>query len=333
MRTDLYRYYNEVKTRNINSPGLIIEPFFTKDFLWTRFYDIKYDITKQLKFDFTASTIARIDEPAGGVDRERYSDIYDQWRDSVMTSLSEFGRTTNYYHLLNLNYNIPVNKLPLLSWVTSNARYSARYDWLAGTVFADSLNIIPGNTIKNSSNAQLTVQANLTNLYSKVKFLKEIEATTQPGAKRRMSLGYEEVTHSRRGIPLRAGKARIINHNLKTKDVTVTVTAPDGTVVTGKYDVVSDMRIDYIADADVTNASIDIKGRVEKKPGMASVAGRYLIRALMALRNVSGTYTLEQGHIMPGYLPGTSFLGQQSYQGMSAPGWRFLIGLTDERFL
>ena len=332
LRTDLYRYYNEVKTRNINSPGLIIEPFFTKDFLWTRFYDIKYDITKQLKFDFTASTIARIDEPAGGVDRDRYSDIYDDWRDSVMTSLSEFGRTTNYYHLLNLNYNIPVNKLPLLSWVTSNARYSARYDWLAGTVFADSLNIIPGNTIKNSSNTQLTVQANLTNLYSKVKFLKEIEASTQPGAKRRMSLGYEEVTHSRRGIPLRAGKARIINHNLKTKDVTVTVTAPDGTVVTGKYDVVSDMRIDYIADADVTNASIDIRGRVEKKPGMANVAGRYLIRALMALRNVSGTYTLEQGHIMPGYLPGTSFLGQESYQGMSAPGWRFLIGLTDEGF-
>ncbi|MCK7537216.1 MAG: hypothetical protein MZV63_42750 [Marinilabiliales bacterium] len=42
------------------------------------------------------------------------------------------------------------------------------------------------------------MQANLTNLYSKVKFLKEIEATTQPGAKSRMSLGYEEVTHSRR---------------------------------------------------------------------------------------------------------------------------------------
>ncbi len=332
VRTDLYRYYNEVKTRNINNPNFIIDPYFTKDFIWTRFYDIRYDITKQLKLDFTASTIARIDEPAGGVDRERYPDIYDQWRDSVMTSLSNFGRTTNYYHLLNLNYNIPVNKLPLLSWVTSNARYTARYDWLAGTVFADSANIIPGNTIKNSSNAQFTVQANLTNIYSKVKFLKEIEATTQPGARSRMSLGYEEVTHSRRGIPLRAGKPRIINHNLKTRDITVTVTAPDGTVVTGKYDVVSDMRIDYTADADVTNASIDIRGRVEKKPGMANVAGRYLIRALMALRNISGTYQLEQGHIMPGYLPGTSFLGQQSYDGMSAPGWRFLLGLTDERF-
>ncbi len=332
LRTDLYRYYNEVKTRNINNPDLLIAPVFTKDFQWTRFYDIKYDITKQMKVDFTASSIARIDEPAGGVDRRRYPELFDTWRDSVMTNLSNLGRTTNYYHLLNLNYNIPVNKLPLLSWVTSNARYSARYDWLAGTIFPDSVNIVPGNTIKNSNNGQFTLQANLTNLYSKVKFLKEIEATTQPGAKRRMSLGYEEVTHSRRGIPLRAGKARIINHNLKTKDITVTVTAPDGTVVNGKYDVVSDMRIDFIADADVTNASVDIKGRVEKKPGVANVAGRYIIRGLMALRNISATYTIEQGHILPGYLPGTSFMGQQRTGGMLSPGWRFIAGLTDERF-
>jgi cell surface protein SprA len=332
VRTELYRYYNEVKTRNISNPDLLIEPVFTKDFQWTRFYDIKYDITKQLKADFTASSIARIDEPAGGADRRRYPELFDAWRDSVMTNLTNLGRTTNYYHLLNVNYNLPVNKLPLLSWVTSNARYGARYDWIAGTVFPDSMNIIPGNTIKNSSNGQFTIQANLTNLYGKIKFLKEIEANTQPGAKRRMSLGYEEVTHTRRGLILKAGRPRIVNHNLKTRDVTVTVTNSEGAPVSGKFNIVSDTRIDYTADTDVTNAVVVIKGRVEKKPGIASVAGRYLVRGLMALRNVSATFTLEQGHIMPGYLPGSSFLGQQTYQGMSSPGWRFLAGLTDERF-
>jgi cell surface protein SprA len=332
VRTDLYRYYNEIKTRNISNPNLLIRPVFTKDFQWTWFFDIKYDITKQLKVDFTGSSIARIDEPEGGVDRRRYPELFDAWRDSVMTNLASMGRTTNYYHLLNVNYNIPVNKLPLMSWVTANARYNTRYDWLAGTIFPDSMNIHPGNTIKNSNNGQLTVQANMTNLYSKVKFLKDIEATTQPGGRSRMSLGYDEVTHRRTGIPLHAGRKRIINHNLRTKDITVTVTTPDGAPVTGKYDIVSDMRIDYIPDTDVKNANITIKGRVEKKPSMASVAGRYLVRGLMALRNVSATYTIEQGSILPGYLPGTSFLGQQSYGGMSSPGWRFLAGLTDDRF-
>jgi len=332
LRTDLYRYYNEVKTRNISNPGLLIEPNFTKDFRWTRYYDIKYDITKQLKVDFTASSIARIDEPEGGVDRRRYPELFDIWRDSIMANLSDFGRTTNYYHLFNFNYNVPINKLPLLSWVTSNARYSARYDWLAGTIFADSLNIKTGNTIKNSNNGQFTLQANLTNLYNKVKFLKEIEVSTQPGSKRRMSLGYEEVTHNRRGLIFKAGKARIINHNLNTRDVTVTVTDLDGNPVSGKFDIVSEDRIDYTADADVTNAVVVIKGRVEKKPGIASIVGRYTMRGLMALRNVSATYTIEQGNILPGYLPGTTFMGQQNYGGMSSPGWRFLLGLTDDRF-
>ena len=195
---------------------MIIEPTFTKDFQLTRYFDLKFDITKQLKLDFTSSNIARIDEPSGGVDRTRYPELFNKWRDSVLTNLAKLGRPTNYYHLFNINYNLPVNKLPLMAWITSNLRYGARYDWLAGTLYADSMNIHLGNTIKNSNNGQLTVQANLTNLYSKVKFLKEIETLTQPGAKQRMNQGYDEVSYSREGVPLRAGKARIINHNLKT---------------------------------------------------------------------------------------------------------------------
>ena len=93
------------------------------------------------------------------------------------------------------------------------------------------------------------------------------------------------------------------------------MTAPDGTPVTGKFDIVSDMRIDYTPDTDVTNASIVVKGRVEKKPSMASVAGRYFIRALMMVRNVSGTYTRDQGHILPGYLPGATVPGTAELRG------------------
>ena len=32
VRSELYRYYNEVKTRNLSNPDLLIEPTFTKDF-------------------------------------------------------------------------------------------------------------------------------------------------------------------------------------------------------------------------------------------------------------------------------------------------------------
>ena len=93
-RTDLSRYYNELITRNINNPYLKVTPSFKKDFEWSRIYDFKYDITRQLKFDFTATNLARIDEPAGGVDKNRYNSSYNLWRDSVMANLRNGGRTT-----------------------------------------------------------------------------------------------------------------------------------------------------------------------------------------------------------------------------------------------
>ncbi len=103
-RTDMSRYYNEIKTRNINNPYLLISPTFRKDFEWSRMLDIKYDLTRQLKIDFTSNNIARIDEPEGGVDKKRYQTEYENWRDSVLTNLKNFGRVTSYNHFFNLTY-------------------------------------------------------------------------------------------------------------------------------------------------------------------------------------------------------------------------------------
>jgi len=331
-RSEMYRYYNEIKTRNLSNTDLLIEPTFTKEMSWSNYYDIKYDITKQLKFDFTANSIARIDEPEGAADKRRYPELYSTWRDSVIKNILHLGRTTSYYHFFNLNYNIPVNKLPTLSWLNSNLRYSGRYDWLAGTVYPDTMNINLGNTIKNSSNGQFTLQANMTSLYNKSKFLKSVESQTQPGASKRQNLGFEEVNYSRAGLKFQAGKPKFITHNLKTRDVKVVVKTPDGKEVSGNIKIVSDTRIDFTTDKDVENAEVAITGKIQKKPKPMKLVGLYAIRSLLALRNVSATYTIEQGQLMPGYLPGTSFLGSQYYNGTMAPGWRYLTGLSDENF-
>ena len=208
-RTDLSRYYNEFITRNIDNPYLKVNPSFKKDFQWTRIYDMKYDITRQLKFDFTATNIARIDEPPGGVEKQRYSSTYDYWRDSVKTNLRNGGRTTTYNHFINVTYTIPVNKLPLLSWLNANARYSADYTWLAGPLYPDSLNINLGNSIKNHSELTFTAMANFSTIYSKSKFLKRIESNTQPGAAQRMKAELKTVTYSKENVNFKANSREI----------------------------------------------------------------------------------------------------------------------------
>ena len=332
VRTDLSRFYSEVKTRNINNPWIKIKPTFRKDFEWTRFYDVKYDLSKALKIDFTATNIARIDEPYGGVDRERYPDRYEAWKDSVMVNLANLGRSTHYNHILNINYNIPVNKLPLLSWLNGNLRYRASYDWLAGPVYPDSMNIDLGNTIKNSSTGQLSAQANLSSLYNKSDFLKNIERNTRPGAAQRMEKEYRTVNYSRDRVDFTAGRSRNIYHNLRTTDIKVRVFKPDGTELEGEAEAVSGNKVVFTASEDVENARIEIEGRVEKMRNPLVVAGEYFLRALMGVRNVALTYSADQGQILPGFTAEPDYLGMTRRNGVLAPGWSFITGYNDEGF-
>ncbi len=332
VRTELSRFYSEVKTRNINNPHIKINPTFRKDFEWMRFYDVKYDLTKQLKIDFTATNIARIDEPGGGVDRERYPDRYEAWKDSVMINLRNFGRNTHYNHIINVNYNIPVNKLPLLSWLNSNMRYRASYDWLAGALYPDSANINLGNTIKNSSTGQLTAQANLTNLYNKSDFLKNIERNTRPGAAQRMEQEYRTVKYSRERVDFTAGEGKNIYHSLRTRDITVRVFKEDGTELEGSIEIETHNKIVFTPAEDAEDARVEVEGRVEKKRSPLIVAGEYLVRAVMGVRNISASYSIDQGQILPGYTPGTDYLGMTRTGNVFAPGWSFITGYNDPGF-
>ena len=331
-RTELYRYYSEIKTRNINNPNLRVTPSYRKDFEWYRMYDFKYDITRQLKFDFTANNTSRIDEPFGGVDKQRYSDTYNDWRDSVMVNLKNGGRNVNYNHFLNVTYNIPINKLPLLSWLNANARYGADYTWLAGPVFPDSLNINMGNSIKNHNEATLTGMANLSTLYAKSKFLKNIENNTRPEGARRQKTETVTVKYNKTNVNFRAKSVRSINHNLRTRDVKMKIVGKDGQEVKGKMDIINENRINFTADEQADGATVSVEGQVEKKRNPMIVTGEFMVRVLLGIRSVSLTFTSSQGQFLPGYNPGTSYLGMSNYSGNTAPGWPFILGYNDPGF-
>ena len=331
-RTELSRYYNEVKLRNINNPNLLIMPSFRKDFEWYRMFDMKYDITRQLKFDFTSNNVARIDEPEGGVDRRRYRNTYDNWKDSVLTNLRHGGRNVDYNHFVNVQYNIPINKLPMLSWVNANARYGADYTWLAGPVFPDSLNINMGNTIKNHNEATLTAMANLSTLYSRSKFLRDIETRTRAENSRQQQGEKVTAVYNRSNMSFDEGTAKPINHNLGTRDIRVRIVDREGREIRGKTDIISDNRINFTAEEEVERATVTVEGQVPKKRDPFIVAGEFFIRTLMGVRSVSLTFASSQGQYLPGYNPDMSFMGMSNYNGVNAPGIPFIMGYNDSKF-
>jgi cell surface protein SprA len=183
-RTNVDRGYGESLMRPKSTGIILLEPNFVKTFSWNRLYDVRWDLTRGLKLEFTATNNARIDEPEGRI--QRGQDDYQWKRDSIWQNIRSLGRTTFYNHRMKITYNIPINKLPLLDWVNANAEYSGNFDWLAAPLAAREL----GNTIENSQTKRLNVNANLVNLYNKVGFLREINQKGQarpgqrPGAQR-----------------------------------------------------------------------------------------------------------------------------------------------------
>jgi len=69
-RTDLNRDFEETKLRQLVQDDFQIDPTYSKQFNWGRFYGFKHDFTKNLTADYSAGNMARIDEPEGRIDSD-----------------------------------------------------------------------------------------------------------------------------------------------------------------------------------------------------------------------------------------------------------------------
>ncbi|HRI80591.1 MAG TPA: cell surface protein SprA, partial [Cyclobacteriaceae bacterium] len=181
-RTAMNRQFNETLLRPISQDEIII-PTYNKYFTWDRLEGLKLDISKGLNVDFNAIANTRIDEPQGLIDTQ-------EKKDSVWNNIKQFGRTTNYGHTANVNYTVPLNKIPLLDWTQLTARYGTNYTWITAPLVLDSATnrIMPstlGNTISNTQNLAFNGELNFRNLYNKSKFLKRYDTNAAIPARKK----------------------------------------------------------------------------------------------------------------------------------------------------
>ncbi|MEN8228035.1 MAG: cell surface protein SprA [Bacteroidota bacterium] len=334
-RTDMDRYYLEKKVRNINNPNFIVEPTFKKDFHWNRYFDLKFDLTRNLRLDFSSTNIARIDEPEGRWNREL--DSYEVYRDSLWRSIRAGGRTTSYFHQFNASYTVPINKIPLLDWTSANLRYGGTYGWDVGPIIPDDPVYGPinlGNTIKNSNTIQLNGQLNFVNLYNKVPYLKEINAKYRNSRTRSREAETRTKTkvYTKENLYLREGKGRYVAHNLRTESITAEVFDENNQPVEVVTEILSDTRIRITSDKAVRRATVKVTGTIEKGQSPLIFIAESTIRILMGVRTFNVTYSKSGGTFLPGYRLGTDYFGTQTYHGQMEPGWGFISGWQDPQY-
>jgi cell surface protein SprA len=331
-RTDITRNYSQTKTRNVNfidDPLFEMEPTVNKDFLWNRYYEMNFDLTRSLKLDFTASNVARIDEPYGIVDRG-VRDEYQHWKDSVWNSIKDGGRTTHYQHDIRLTYSVPINKLPYMEWTTANLNYSTTYDWNAAPIVTDP-NLEVGNTIANSGTFNASGQLNFVTLYNKVPYFRKV---SQPQARRpnQQQKRTKKVTYEKDRTFLDANQPKNITHNLGTQDVTIKVYDAENKEIQGKTSVVNENKVTFTTDKEYQRVRIVVEGNVELKPSIFKLIAENTTRFVLGVKNVSISWSRMQGSTVPGFLPNSRVLGMSRISNTLAPGWDYILGLQDDNF-
>ncbi|TAJ14898.1 cell surface protein SprA [Marinilabiliaceae bacterium JC017] len=330
-RWEMLRQYRESQLRNNNNPIDTLKVNVSKDFDWNRFFDMRFNLTKSLKLNFKSITNARIDEPQGIVNKSRERDLYNEWREEVMDNIMSFGRTTNYQHNFDVSYAVPINKLPLLDWTTATVQYRGMYNWAIGpnTGTFDTPNYIWGNTIKNSNTIQGNGQLNMTTLYRKVPYLKELDQKYRSNRKQRKG-GKRTVRYNKQNVDLEAGKPYEINHKLKTDQVSVRIFDKTGRPVRGVTNTVNANKVEFIPELDSEGARILVTGTIEENNSPFKLALDYTSLLLTSIKNATVSYSENNGTILPGYLPSTSFMG--SSNNLSQPGIPFILGWQDREF-
>ncbi|MHC1708400.1 MAG: cell surface protein SprA [Bacteroidales bacterium] len=175
-RTDMTREYSEKMLRNKSNADILIFPTYIKKWDWTRMYDFKYDLTQSIRIDFQANASAYVHEPPGAIDKD--SPNYQAYKDSVREEILNFGTMNLYTQSLDISYNLPLNKIPIFSWLNVTTSYGGDFRWTASP---RSIQSRVGNTIENSGNKQINGSINMSTLYNKIPYLKKLGQSGQQG--------------------------------------------------------------------------------------------------------------------------------------------------------
>ena len=360
--TEMTRNYYELQERDMESTeGNQLPLTFSEQFLWDRSFSLRWDLTKNLHMNFSSATNAEIEEPYTPVNKDLYPDQYSAWKDSVWTSIKDFGRPLDYNQTFTASYQLPLNLIPIFDWVSADGNYNATYNWTRGTDLEDGTSLGNAITVNRSYNVNGTF--NLERLYNHVPFLKKANdrfnktsrstrsANARNTARRKLAKAkgtekddkqnakeQKELPKNKRSfekeIVLLPDTTVTVAHGKKSKRIMVSAKTKDGKAFKLKYKKLDDNRIRITSNVDTATA---LKLTVTAKPPVDETkwykAAQCVARGLMLVRNVSFSYRNQYSMYLPGFMPEIGDVFGQRSGGVMSPGLDFAFGFVDDGYV
>lgn len=316
--TQMNRQFGELRLRALDEDDFVLPTAFNKFFTWDRNYSFRHNPFKSLSIDYSASNMARIDEPFGLIDTQ-------EKKDEIWSNIRNGGRTTTYTQNLAVNYTLPLNKLPLLDFTNTRLNYTSNYNWIAAPLSADDDgNFIPnslGNVITNSQQMRINSDFSLDKLYNKSPYLKKFN-TRNPTA------GNKEATQKKRDQMI-AAREKIDKEiakleEKKEKEVEKLKKIKESEELEGKE------RKEQIKaqKGNIKNLNQQIKKKKKDKKSKQPPAKFFenvVMQPLVSVKKINVAYTENRATTLPGYMPDTDVVGLDR-QNSLAPGPGFVFG-------
>ncbi len=331
--TDMHRTFNHIKMRDFSQGDADMDITFSKDFLWNRNVDIKYDLTKNMKFSFQSAMNATIDEgyytPEIIRDYAFTNDYYEAWKDTIQRSLAHWGSPYTYQQVFTASWNVPFNRFVGLDWITANASYNGTYNWNA-TVTNASDNNNYGNVVTSMRSWQVDGTLNFENLYNKSSYLKQVNQRFQNMGRNRRPFKSKTYTQT---ITTEAGVPFEVTHRMSSETLNVTATDKDGHAVKVSYKTAGNSKIMITTKEAYEGLTIKIETKDPNERTAAQWAGDVGIKFLTMIRRLQVTYRETGSLSVPGFYPEAGFMGQRNGQGTPAPGYDFAFGFFPSNFM
>ena len=339
--TSMSRYYYEQQTRSEVDVDFQLPVQVSKNFLWDRQFSLNWNLLKSLSFSFSSNTTARIEETIGAVNKRLFPDKYQDWKDTVWSSIKGFGTPWNYNQTFTGSYKAPFNKIPVLDYLTGNVTYTSTYRWDRGATVED---LYLGNSIQNQSTWNADARLNFETLFNKSKFLQDINKRfSSSNSSRNSNRNATRSTSDRtrqpkpkrfeRSITLSPDTSTFVTHNMKTKKVKISGVS-GGKAITLKTRVVDDNTVE-ILDRGTNNVKVSIREDIkEDKKSFAKEFTAHALRFLMMPRSASFRWRNTHSLNLPQFTPNVGdIFGQSTKYGPMAPGMDFAFGFYDENYV
>ena len=327
--TNMHRTFSHMKLRDLaGTSAEAMDLTYSKDFTWDRHVDIKYDLTKNMKFSFQSAMNAIIDEGLytpeilnGRYFDEQFNhDKYEAWRDTIQRSLAKFGSPYTYQQVFTASWNVPFNRIPGLDALTANGSYNANYNWTRTASTTNGIN--RGNTVSSLQSWQVDGSINFETWYGKSKYWKMI---TQRYGGRTNRRAFKPKTYTQT-VPLKKGEPIEVTHRLNSETLTVTVADSTGKSIPVNFKPAGNTKVSIVPKSDCAKATITVTTRDPNERSPQQVAGDMFAYVGTMFRRLQVTYRETNSMTVPGFMPEAGFMGQRKVDGANAPGYDFAFG-------